>query len=332
MGEERIEVNIPDFTLRLMDGDNAGPRRARHRRQAGHADAGLLQRDAIYSGQPGLAGAGFDHQEGDGAQTRGRSRLSDPPRLRGHAGRRPYDRQPAAWRGQRARPHPVHVPQRACRLSARHALAGAVRLGAARVQPRLRARRAADAARRTGDGRRRARDGPARACNRCVGKSERTVLLPHPIPIHLEYFTEFVDESGALQDREDIYGITRRVAGTIATHESRLNHGSCGAVIRNVLVVFCAMCSLGHSGSAARSAEFTMWRDCSVRAPVGIARGSGRLGFVCAIGAAARRKSALARLLAGRRVAQPWLCAELNRIGDRQRRHAHHRLLQFPHQ
>ncbi len=48
-----------------------------------------------------------------------------------------------------------------------------------------------------------------------VGKSERTVSLPHKIPIHLEYFTEFVDESGALQDREDIYGITRRVAGTI---------------------------------------------------------------------------------------------------------------------
>ncbi len=49
-----------------------------------------------------------------------------------------------------------------------------------------------------------------------IGKSERTVPLPHMIPIHLEYFTEFVDDSGALQDREDIYGITRRVAGTIA--------------------------------------------------------------------------------------------------------------------
>ncbi len=47
-----------------------------------------------------------------------------------------------------------------------------------------------------------------------LGATERTVLLPHTIPIHLEYFTEFVDGSGALQDREDIYGITRRVAGT----------------------------------------------------------------------------------------------------------------------
>ncbi len=47
-----------------------------------------------------------------------------------------------------------------------------------------------------------------------IGATQRTVMLPHAIPIHLEYFTEFVDESGALQDREDIYGITRRVAGT----------------------------------------------------------------------------------------------------------------------
>ncbi len=49
-----------------------------------------------------------------------------------------------------------------------------------------------------------------------LGATERTVLLPRTIPIHLEYFTEFVDESGALQDREDIYGITARVADTFS--------------------------------------------------------------------------------------------------------------------
>jgi murein L,D-transpeptidase YcbB/YkuD len=48
-----------------------------------------------------------------------------------------------------------------------------------------------------------------------VGSTERTVMLPHPIPIHLEYFTTFVDATGALRDREDIYGIAARVAGTI---------------------------------------------------------------------------------------------------------------------
>ena len=48
------------------------------------------------------------------------------------------------------------------------------------------------------------------------GGAERTVPLPRAIPIHLEYFTEFVDESGVLQDREDVYDIARRVAGTFA--------------------------------------------------------------------------------------------------------------------
>jgi L,D-transpeptidase YcbB len=48
-----------------------------------------------------------------------------------------------------------------------------------------------------------------------LGAKERTVPLPHTIPIHLEYFTEFVDGSGALQVREDIYGIAGRVASTI---------------------------------------------------------------------------------------------------------------------
>ncbi len=49
-----------------------------------------------------------------------------------------------------------------------------------------------------------------------IGSTERTVMLPRAIPIHLEYFTEFVDAAGALQEREDVYGITARVAGTIA--------------------------------------------------------------------------------------------------------------------
>ena len=44
-----------------------------------------------------------------------------------------------------------------------------------------------------------------------VGDRERTIFLPRPLAIHIEYFTAFVDDSGALQIREDIYGHTRRV-------------------------------------------------------------------------------------------------------------------------
>ena len=47
------------------------------------------------------------------------------------------------------------------------------------------------------------------------GDRERTVFLPRPLPIHIEYFTEFVDEFGELQERPDLYGLTRRVEGIL---------------------------------------------------------------------------------------------------------------------
>jgi L,D-transpeptidase YcbB len=49
-----------------------------------------------------------------------------------------------------------------------------------------------------------------------IGGPERTVFLPRPLPIHIEYFTEFVDEFGELRERPDIYGLTRRVEGILA--------------------------------------------------------------------------------------------------------------------
>ena len=48
-----------------------------------------------------------------------------------------------------------------------------------------------------------------------IGGAERTVFLPRPLPIHIEYFTEFVDEFGELQERPDVYGLTHRVAGIL---------------------------------------------------------------------------------------------------------------------
>ncbi len=44
-----------------------------------------------------------------------------------------------------------------------------------------------------------------------IGRSERTLRLPAHVPVHLQYFTLFVDEQGALQEREDIYGHSRKV-------------------------------------------------------------------------------------------------------------------------
>ncbi len=48
-----------------------------------------------------------------------------------------------------------------------------------------------------------------------IGGKERYVYLPKPLPVYLEYFTAFVDESGALQLRDDVYGYSRRVKAAL---------------------------------------------------------------------------------------------------------------------
>ena len=37
-------------------------------------------------------------------------------------------------------------------------------------------------------------------------KKEQFIALPHPVPVYIVYFTSFVDESGKLNFRNDIYG------------------------------------------------------------------------------------------------------------------------------
>ncbi len=49
------------------------------------------------------------------------------------------------------------------------------------------------------------------------GNRERSVFLSQPLPIHIEYFTASVDEYGDLRERPDVYGLTQKVAGTLAS-------------------------------------------------------------------------------------------------------------------
>lgn len=44
-----------------------------------------------------------------------------------------------------------------------------------------------------------------------IGRGERMVNLPRKLPVHLQYFTAFVDAAGRLQLRDDIYGFSRRL-------------------------------------------------------------------------------------------------------------------------
>ncbi len=45
------------------------------------------------------------------------------------------------------------------------------------------------------------------------GGSEKTVKLTKKVPVHLTYFTAWVDDTGTLQTREDVYGHDRRIEG-----------------------------------------------------------------------------------------------------------------------
>ena len=49
-----------------------------------------------------------------------------------------------------------------------------------------------------------------------IGGKERTVFLARPLPIHIEYFTDFIDEFGEFKERPDVYGLIRKVEVILA--------------------------------------------------------------------------------------------------------------------
>ncbi|WP_414472003.1 L,D-transpeptidase family protein [Microvirga sp. M2] len=48
-----------------------------------------------------------------------------------------------------------------------------------------------------------------------IGKGERTVFLPKPLPVHLAYFTLAVDEKGSLRSYTDLYGLDQKVRAAL---------------------------------------------------------------------------------------------------------------------
>ena len=48
-----------------------------------------------------------------------------------------------------------------------------------------------------------------------VGGGERTVNLPRPVQVHIGYFTAFVDETGQLRLRDDVYGYSAKVRAAL---------------------------------------------------------------------------------------------------------------------
>jgi murein L,D-transpeptidase YcbB/YkuD len=48
-----------------------------------------------------------------------------------------------------------------------------------------------------------------------IGRGERTIRLPAPMPVHLAYFTIEVDAFGSIRTFEDLYGYNRRVRAAL---------------------------------------------------------------------------------------------------------------------
>jgi L,D-transpeptidase YcbB len=59
-----------------------------------------------------------------------------------------------------------------------------------------------------------------------VGKGERTIRLKEPLPIHLTYFTLFVDENGRLQRRDDLYGYDGRIRTALGISANGLTYAN----------------------------------------------------------------------------------------------------------
>ncbi len=52
---------------------------------------------------------------------------------------------------------------------------------------------------------------PEARVKKLIGPSERYINLTKPLPVHVEYFTAYVDEAGRLVQRPDLYGYSARV-------------------------------------------------------------------------------------------------------------------------
>lgn len=59
----------------------------------------------------------------------------------------------------------------------------------------------------------------AKRIQKMVGGVERTINLPAPVPIHIVYFTAFVDDRGSLQMRDDLYGYSQKVRLALGLRE-----------------------------------------------------------------------------------------------------------------
>jgi L,D-transpeptidase YcbB len=217
MGEERIEVNVPDFTLRVLRGqesvheariivgkpDSQTPIFSNAMRYilvnpAWSVPVSIIKKEMLpkLAKDPDyLKNLGYEvTQHGDTIS------VKQPPGEKNALGRIAF---------MFPNEHSVYLhdtPSRSLFASARRAYSH----GCVRVDQPL---RLAEVVMGSGWSEQRFQS--------LIGESERTVFLPRPLPIHIEYFTAFVDDAGELQMRDDLYGHMRRVESALGLDSQR---------------------------------------------------------------------------------------------------------------
>ena len=209
LGNAYVILNIPDFTLKVMQNGaqvwntrvvTGKPGNARHAASDGD--------DEVHHGQSDLERAAVDHLQRISARAAAGSdrAAAHGPEARAQP-RRQHPYLAAAGRSQRARPHPLQLPEQVPGLSARHAGQESVRPGRARLQPRLHAGAESGPVRLDAAQHRDAERGYTPEKIRSMyGHSEIDLKFPTQIPVNITYQTAFVDDAGKLQIRKDIYG------------------------------------------------------------------------------------------------------------------------------
>ena len=64
---------------------------------------------------------------------------------------------------------------------------------------------------------------PARIRRLIAAGETVTLKLPEPIPVHIVYFTAFVEEDGTLAFREDVYGIDADLMRALSGRDRELD-------------------------------------------------------------------------------------------------------------
>ena len=122
LGKTYVMVNIPDYTLRVMRDGNLVWKTRVVVGKPNLGDAADQRGDEVHHRQPDLERAALDHPERIPAGAAGGPLGDGAHRTEGRAGRRRHaPHLPAAGRPQRARPHPLQLPEQVPGVPARHA-------------------------------------------------------------------------------------------------------------------------------------------------------------------------------------------------------------------